>query len=91
MLAVMKQCGFLPVGEGSPGVFYHPTYGAEMVVYVDDFILVSPEKYEDTIWKELDRHILFKDPAAPITRFLGVHHEFKTLKDGSLQMRTEAK
>ena len=32
-----------------------------------------------------------KDPAAPITRFLGVNHEFKTLKDGSLQIRTEAK
>jgi hypothetical protein len=62
-----------------------------MVVYVDDVILVSPEKYGDTIWKKLGRHILFKDPAAPITRFLCVNHEFKTLKDGSLQMRTEAK
>ena len=34
----MKECGFLPVGEGSPGVFYSPSLGAEMIVYVDDFI-----------------------------------------------------
>ena len=25
MHKVMRECGFLPVGEGSPGVFYHPT------------------------------------------------------------------
>ena len=91
MHTVMRACGFLPVGEGSPGVFYHPTYGAEMVVYVDDLILVSPGKHEDAIWKALDKHIQFKDPAAPLTRFLGVNHEFKTLSDGTFQMLTEGK
>ena len=67
MQKVMKACGFLPVGEGSPGVFYNPTLGAEMIVYVDDSNLISPEKHEDPIWKQLDSHILFKDPTAPAT------------------------
>ena len=51
MHKVMKDCGFFPVAEGSPGVFYHPTLGAEMVVYGDDSILISPEKLEALIWK----------------------------------------
>ena len=90
MHSVMKQCGFLPI-EGSPGVFYHPSKNAEMIVYVDDFILIAPEQHEADIWKELDKHIEFKDPAAPITRFLGVNHEFKYGKDGSVHMLTSAK
>ena len=91
MHKVMKACGFLPVGEGSPGVFYNTTLGAEMIVYVDDFILISPEKHEDQIWKELDRHILFKDPAAPVTRFFGVNHLSKTLGDATCQMLTQGR
>ena len=61
-----------------------------MVVYVDDFILISPSKHEDKIWKELDKHILFKDPAAPVSRFLGVNHSFK-YSNGTCQMLTEGK
>ena len=49
----MKECGFLPVSGGSPGVFYHPTLGAEMVVYVDDSILISPENMELSFGKTL--------------------------------------
>ena len=91
MHKVMKACGFLPVGEGSPGVFYHPTRGAELIVFVDDFILIYPKQYETQIWKELDAHILFKDPAAPLTRFLGVNHHFKILGDSTCQMFTEGR
>ena len=91
MRKVMKECGFLPVAEGSPGVFYNPTLSAEMIVYVDDFILISPEAHEVKIWKQLDKHILFKDPAALVTRFLGVNHHFKTLGDGTCQMLTEGR
>ena len=91
MRKVMKECGFLPVAEGSPGVFYNPTLSAEMIVYVDDFILISPEAHENKIWKQLDKHILFKDPAAPVQRFLGVNHEIKILSDGTCQMLTEGR
>ena len=52
MHKVMKECGFLHVGEGSPGVFYNPFLGAEMIVYVDDFLLISPAKHEAQIWKK---------------------------------------
>ena len=62
-----------------------------MIVYIDDSILISPKKHEDHIWKKLDEHILFKDPAAPVTRFLGVNHNFKTLGDGTCQMLTEGR
>ena len=62
-----------------------------MVVYVADFILISPDKHEAQIWKELDKHILYKDPAAPLSRFLCVQHSFKTLKDGTCQMFTQDK
>ena len=87
----MKDCDFIPVGGGSPGVFYNPHYGAEMVVYVDDFILVAPEHLHAKIWTSLDRHIKFKDPGAPVTRFLGVQHDIIHSKDGMCSMTTEGK
>ena len=90
MHSVMKQCGYLAI-EGCPGVFYHPSKNAEMIVYVDDFILIAPEQHEAGIWKESDKHIDFKDPAAPVTRFLGVNHEIKHSRDGSVCMLTNAK
>ena len=72
-------------------MFYHPSKNAEMIVYVDDFILIAPERHEAGLWKELDKHIDFKDPAAPVSRFLGVNHEFKYCKDGTVTMLTSAK
>ena len=57
----------------------------------DDFILISPETNESQIWKELDQHIPFKDPAAPVTRFLVVNHHFKKIGDGTCQMLTEGR
>ena len=54
-----------------------------MVVYVDDFILISPAKHEARIWKELDKHILFKDPPAPLQRFPGRNHDISIRSDGT--------
>ena len=62
-----------------------------MIVYVDDFILISPAKHEARIWAELDKHILFKDPSAPLERFLGVNHKISKLADGGCRMLTEGK
>ena len=62
-----------------------------MIVYVDDFILISPAKHEAQIWKELDKHILYKDPAAPLQRFLGVNHDISTRSDGTYDMLTEGR
>ena len=53
----MTQCGFVTL-DGSPGFFYHPEYGAEVVVYVDDFISISPPHLEDKPWTALDEDIL---------------------------------
>ena len=62
-----------------------------MIVYVDEFILSAPEKYEAQIWKNLDKHIVVKDPAAPVQRFLGANHDIKVLGDGTCQMLTEGR
>ena len=62
-----------------------------MVIYVGDFILISPEAHEDKIWKQSDKHILFKDPAAPVQHFLCVNHDIKILGDGTCQILTEGR
>jgi hypothetical protein len=89
MHQIMKNCGFLSL-EGSHGFFYNIKDDAEMVVYVDDFVLISPIKNEAKIWAELDKHVTFKDPAVQLNRFLGVHHHFSYPNDGSCLMVSEA-
>ena len=46
-----------------------------LIVYVDDLLLVSPKKHTAAIWTAIEAGIRFKDPAAPLARYLGVHHD----------------
>ena len=64
----MTECGFVSL-DGSPGFFYHPVLNADVVVYVDDFILIAPPEAQDKIWRMLDEAILFKDPPVDVDRF----------------------
>ena len=89
MKKCVAKCGFVPL-DGSPGYFYNPN-GAELVVYIDDFILISPRHLEKQIWKDLSKFIEFKNPPAPVDRFLGIYHNTSKLKDGTIQMITSAK
>ena len=86
----MYQAGFLSL-EGSPGFFYHPTFGVECTVYVDDLVLIAPSSVEAEIWKTLDAVVEFKDPAVEVSRYLGVYHHFGKLPDGTITCATEAK
>ncbi len=86
----MFKAGFLAL-EGSPGFFYHPKFGVECTVYVDDFVLIAPPELEAKIWKMLDAVIEFKEPAVEVSRYLGVYHHFGKLPDGTITCKTEAK
>ena len=78
----MKKAGFKHL-EGQPGFFYNKSLGVECTVYVDDFVLVAPPALEAKVWKALSDLIDFKDPAEPVTRYLGIYHEFSYSKDNS--------
>ncbi len=87
--ASMKKAGFQHL-EGSPGFFYDKARGVECTVYVDDFILISPPALEAKVWKQLESMIDIKDPQEPVTRYLGIYHEFTYSKDGKVTgMRRE--
>ena len=38
----------------------------------DDVLLLAPPKDSDGIWRVLGKSICFKDPEAPLARYLGV-------------------
>ena len=86
----MYQAGFLSL-EGSPGFFYHPKFGVDCTVYVDDFVLIAPPSLEAKMGKMLEAVIEFKEPAVEVSRYLGVYHDFSKLPDGTIACTTEAK
>ena len=56
----MKQNGFLRF-DGPPGFFYNPTLDADIIVYVDDFILIATPSKAAGVWKLSEKLIEFKD------------------------------
>ena len=47
-----------------------------MVVYVDDMLLLAPPKDSNGIWRALEKSVCFKDPEAPLARYLGARYHF---------------
>ena len=88
MRRIMKKHGYLEL-ESSPGVFYNPVTDVEVNVYVDDFVMFSPEELEAKLWDELDEDIKFKDPAMSLERYLGVYFEAYFEKDGTAVLKTQ--
>ena len=41
---------------------------------VDDFMMVATDKLERRHWAEIGKHIVFKEEAAPLARYLGVNY-----------------
>ena len=68
--SIMTTLGWSPI-PGNGGVYSHTKTGAAMVVYVDDMLLLSPPNETDRLWQDLQKNIQFKDPAAPLQRYLG--------------------
>ena len=42
-----------------------------MVVYVDDMLLLASLRDMDSLWRDLEKSVQYKDPAAPLQRYLG--------------------
>ena len=42
-----------------------------MVVYVDDMLLLFSLRGIDALWNDLEKSVDYKDPAAPLQRYLG--------------------
>ena len=77
--------------SGHGGTYTHAKTGAAMVVYVDDMMLLASPTDEDHLWRELEKSVLYKDPAAPLQRYLGALYKFDCFdqktskKPGSMQ------
>ena len=61
--------------EVHPGLWLHNMTGAVMTVYVDDLILAAGKNNEARLWKKIEHHVKFGEPATPISKFLGGHHQ----------------
>ena len=47
-----------------------------MVVYVDDMLLLASPRDTYSLWRDLEEGVQYKDPAAPLQRYLGVLYNF---------------
>ena len=54
----------------------HAKTKAAMVVYVDEMLLLSSPRDTVSLWRELEKSVDYKDPAAPLQRYLGALYEF---------------
>ena len=47
-----------------------------MVVYVDDMLPLASPRDTDSLWRDFETSIQYKDPAAPLQRYLGALYNF---------------
>ena len=47
-----------------------------MVVYIDDMMLLSAPRDTDKLWRALEKSVDYKDPEAPMARYLGALYKF---------------
>jgi len=64
-------CGWTQV-EGWDSTFFHPKYGALLVIYVDDFKMACKKEDSQHLWKGLRSRLSLSAPEPP-DRFLGCH------------------
>ena len=69
-----KLCWFSVPGNG--GVYVHAKTKAAMVDYVHDMLLLSSPRDTESLWRELAKSVDYKDPAAPLQRYLGAFYKF---------------
>ena len=73
-----------------PGLWLHKKTGAVMAVYVDDLLLAAGKHDEARLWKEIEHHVKFGEPATPISKFLGGHHKV-VIEGGVSTLTTQMK
>ena len=76
--------------EVHPGLWLHKKTGAVMAVYVDDLLLAAGKNDEARLWKEIEHHVKFGEPATPISKFLGGHHKV-VIEGGVSTLTTQMK
>ena len=47
-----------------------------MVVYVDDMLRLFSPRDTDALWRDLEKSVEYKDPAAPLQRYLCALYHF---------------
>ena len=72
------------------GLWLHKKTGAVMAVYVDDLLLAAGKHDEARLWKEIEHHVKFGEPATPISKFLGGHHKV-VIEGGVSTLTTQMK
>ena len=72
---IMKRLGWFSV-PGNGGVYVHAKTKAAMVVYVNDKLLLSSPRDTESLWRELEKSVHYKDPAASLQRYLGALYQF---------------
>jgi len=68
----LRMIGYVPIPEWR-SCFWHEAHKLLLIVYVDDFKLVGPEKSLVQAWSEIRKHINIEDPT-PIGQYLGCEH-----------------
>ena len=73
--AILTDLGWTRM-DVHPGLWLHKNKkrGAVMAIYTDDLLLAAGKHDEACVWKGVERHVKFGEPAAPISKFLGGHH-----------------
>ena len=71
----MKKLGWFSV-LGNGGVYVHAKTKAAMVVYVDDMLLLLSPRDTVSLWRELEKSVDYKDPAAPLQRYVSALYQF---------------
>ena len=56
----------------------YPETGSIMTVYVDEIMMASRAHDGAALWASLEQVVEFGDPLAPIQKFSGGMHDFKT-------------
>ncbi len=53
------------------------------MVYVDDLLLIAHMAHEAALWRGIEKHITFSEPALPMDRYLGAHYVMGKFKDAT--------
>ena len=72
--SILAKLGWRKI-SGWNGVFVHADTSV-ICLYVDDFIMVATDDLERRHWAEIGKHIVFKEEAAPLARYLGANYNF---------------
>ena len=75
----MRNLGWSPI-PWNGGTYTHAKTGAAMVACVDDMMMLSRPGDTSMLWRALEESVDYKDPEAPMARYLGALYKFLTMQ-----------